>query len=64
MVILPSHFLRCKGRVAHELDTNPRVQAVTVVVTVPRAVLDQATDWLTLCAHVDPILLDLGPTNA
>ena len=47
----------------HEPKTNPYVQAVTVMVTVSRAVLDEATDWLTLCPHVDPILLDWGLAN-
>ena len=63
LVILPSHFLRLKARVAHELQANPLTQAIFVVVTVPRANLDRATDWDSLCARVDPsILMDWGET--
>ena len=41
LVILPSHFLRIKARVAHGLQAYPLTQAIFVVVTVSRANLDR-----------------------
>ena len=57
MVLSPDHLTRLQDRVHWELTKNPAVQAVVVVVTVPRSVLDAASDWGTFSASADLALL-------
>ena len=56
-MVFPSHLTRLRERVAHELAHNPTVSTVTVLVMVPRAVVDGSTDWVTFARLVDAALL-------
>ena len=58
MVILPRHLTRVKERVANELQHNAAVEAVVVVVTVPRSTLDSCKDWDSFAAQTDRTLMN------
>ena len=57
LVELPQHFTRLKERVAWELQNCEFTEAVAVLVTVPRTVVDSASDWSSFAILVDPTLL-------
>jgi len=57
LVELPEHFTRLKERVAWELHHCTFTKAVAVLVTVPRTVVDSASDWSSFATLVDPTLL-------
>ena len=57
LVVFPSHLTRLRERVAHELAHNPSVSTVTVLVTVPRAMVDGSTDWVTFARLVDAVVM-------
>jgi len=64
LVVFPDHLTRLRERVAWELAHNSQVQAVHVLVTIPRAALDGSTDWASFAQKVDPALLvDWGTGN-
>ena len=56
LIVLPEHLTRLQDRVEHELSTNPDIQGVIVAVSVPREVVDEASDWTSFAAKADSIL--------
>jgi hypothetical protein len=56
LVVLPDHLIRLQDRVEHELATNPDTKGVIVAVSVPRAVVDEASDWASFVAKADSVL--------
>ena len=57
LVELPEHFTRLKERVEWELHHCEFTEAVAVLVTVPRTVVDSASDWDSFATLADPTLL-------
>ena len=57
LIAFPDHLVRLRERVAWELQHNPAVQYVVVLLSVPRATLDRSTSWATFVREVDPALL-------
>ena len=57
LIAFPDHLVRLRERVAWELQHNPAVQKVVVLLSVPRATLDRSTSWATFVQEVDPALL-------
>ena len=57
LIAFPDHLVCLRERVAWELQHNPAVQKVVVLLSVPRATLDRSTSWATFVQEVDPALL-------
>ena len=54
LVAFPDHLTRLRDRVAWELEHNPVVKDIVVLLSIPRAVLDGSTSWASFAQKVVP----------
>jgi len=64
LVLFPDQLTRLRERVEWEFQHSALLQAVVVLVTVPREVVDQASDWASFASRVDSSLLEWGAGQA
>ena len=60
LVALPDHLTRVQDMVEGKLAQNTELKGVIVVVTVPRQVVDEATDWSSFRSKTDTNLTSFG----
>ena len=53
LVVFPDHLSRLKERVSWELDNNSHIEAISVLLTLPREVMETCHDGPSFAAKAD-----------